>query len=291
MTPDRCDTNVLPSGMLKAYGNVSIMTRQTVPTFGFRIHRTGGPRSRRPVRRSPDGREAFAGRGGSGRPRPFQRLGGRQVAESLPGALVRNVLHLAEVRALRRIPPRKPVGTPVRAPLPRVTGSGEIKLCFQRLRHRRVSGELLAVVRGYRTRRGGRPPGRSVMAFPTSSAFFRPPLREARVSRPGPPGTPPRRQWLSRSRCPPPGRRSAFAGPLTSASFGRPEMSTRPGTVPRPACFPPSGPPGHGGRSTAAPPSGDPPAGTGRLSVPGSIPPRLRLDRPHRIGRHLPRDR
>jgi len=50
------------SGMLKAYGNVPIMTRQTVPAFGFRIRRTGGPRSRRPVRRSPDGREAFAGR-------------------------------------------------------------------------------------------------------------------------------------------------------------------------------------------------------------------------------------
>jgi len=38
------------------------MTRQTIPDFGFRIHRTGGPRSRRPVRRSPDDREAFAGR-------------------------------------------------------------------------------------------------------------------------------------------------------------------------------------------------------------------------------------
>ncbi len=59
---------------------------------------------------------------------------------------------------------------------------------------------------------------------------------------------------------------------------GRSEMSTRPGTVPRPACFPPSGPisfhaavrkdgavrppscqRGHGGRTTAAPPGdGDP---------------------------------
>ncbi len=151
----------------------SPVDRSVIPPFR---HRKGLPPARRGPRgegraepdHRPGGRAwwpAFSpptdGTVGSGRPGPPQRLRRCEVAEGPARTRVQDVLHLpdlpvrhrTEVRALRQILAQQPVRVFVQPPLPGVVRAGEEKGRFQRLRHRRVTGELLAVVGGDRVHR------------------------------------------------------------------------------------------------------------------------------------------